>query len=244
MRVVTIVCLLLTNACFSQNLQADFMVGVAGYSGDLTQKAISFKTVGPAVSANIKYPLYMNYLLLRGGFAYGFIRGNDKNNALDAYKERNLNFKSSILEGSVCLELNLLNPDDYIGFPYVFGGVGLFHFNPTTKDKDGKKVRLWDLGTEGQGLITYPDKKMYSLTQVCLPFGGGWKYKLTDDISIEYELGGRLLFTDYLDDVSGSYANPQVLSAARGATGRRIGLSRQFAQRSDRRWPERQLQKE
>jgi hypothetical protein len=136
---------------------------------------------------------------------------------LTTYKLRNLNFKSNILEGNLCLEFNLLDPEDYLGLPYVFGGVGVFHFNPYTKDANNVKTYLQPLGTEGQGLSAYPNKKMYSLTQLCLPFGGGWKQRINDVVEIDYELGARLLFTDYLDDVSTTYADPQQLLIGRGA---------------------------
>ena len=66
-------------------------------------------------------------------------------------------------------------------------------------------------------MAAYPDKKMYSLTQVCIPFGGGVKFKLNDQIDLALEFGERLLFTDYLDDVSTTYADPKVLLNARGA---------------------------
>ena len=193
------------------------MLGVASYSGDLTKEYFSPKTLGPAISANIKYPVMGNFLYLRAGLAYGIISGDDKHNdPPSTYLARNLNFKSHIIEGSICLEANVLNPEEYYSYPYFFGGIGLFHFNPYTRDSDDKKIHLWDLGTEGQGLAPYPDKKMYSLTQVCFPFGGGWKYKINNQIDVVFELGGRLLFTDHLDDVSGVYADPQVLLNARG----------------------------
>jgi hypothetical protein len=43
------------------------------------------------------------------------------------------------------------------------------------------------------------------------------KFKLNDQIDLALEFGERLLFTDYLDDVSTTYADPKVLLNARGA---------------------------
>ena len=215
MKFLSVALILVANSCFSQ-VQGDVMLGVAGYNGDLTKSMVTFKSLRPAISLGLKFPIYGNFVFLRTGISYGLISGDDKNNNTTSLSDRNLNFNSQILEGSLCAEVNLLDPNEFYGYPYLFAGVGLFHFNPYTKDKDNKKVFLWDLGTEGQGLAAYPDKKMYSLTQVCLPFGGGWKYKLNSYLDIGLELGGRLLFTDYLDDVSTTYANPQVLLDARG----------------------------
>jgi hypothetical protein len=59
------------------------------------------------------------------------------------------------------------------------------------------------LSTEGQGI--YPDKKPYSLWQPTIPFGGGVKFAITENLRIGFEIGLRKLFTDYLDDVSTSY---------------------------------------
>jgi hypothetical protein len=66
---------------------------------------------------------------------------------------------------------------------------------------------------------------MYKLTQFAIPFGAGVKLRLTDNIIVSYELGMRKLFTDYLDDVSTSYADPALLSAARGTTAVQMAYS-------------------
>ncbi|MEO6722643.1 MAG: DUF6089 family protein [Ferruginibacter sp.] len=217
MKLFSIVLIFITNVCFSQEpIQGDIMLGVAGYNGDLTKSMVTFKSLKPAIAVGIKFPVYGNFVFLRTGIAFGWISGDDKNNKSPSLSDRNLNFTSKILEGSLSLEVNLLDPNQFYGYPYLFAGVGLFHFNPYTKDNGGKKVFLWDLGTEGQGLAAYPDRKMYSLTQVCLPFGGGWRFKLNDQVDIGLEVAGRVLFTDYLDDVSTTYAAPQVLLNARG----------------------------
>jgi hypothetical protein len=61
----------------------------------------------------------------------------------------------------------------------------------------------------------YPQKP-YSLTQLAIPFGGGIKYNISDKVGLAFEVGLRKLFTDYLDDVSGNYADPNELMAAKG----------------------------
>ena len=66
----------------------------------------------------------------------------------------------------------------YYFSPYVFTGISMFSFNPQAKHGD-TWFELQPLGTEGQGTIAYPDKKKYSLTQLCIPFGTGIKYDLS-----------------------------------------------------------------
>jgi hypothetical protein len=100
--------------------------------------------------------------------------------------------------------------------PYVFGGLAVYHFNPYILTTTGEKIFLKPLSTEGEGLSAYPDKKPYPLTQLALPFGGGVKYALTDNIRIGAEVGLRKLFTDYLDDISTDYVDENDLRAERG----------------------------
>ncbi|MEP7141531.1 MAG: DUF6089 family protein [Ferruginibacter sp.] len=206
----------IANSCFAQQWQAEVMAGVSGYSGDLTRRNLSFKTMGPAVNVNLKYILPGNYIVLRTGISYGRISANDKNNTDPRVNVRGLNFKSHILEGSLCAEFNLLEPENFYAFPYFFAGVGIFHFDPYTYDNNNNKTFLRSLGTEGQGLSEFPDRKMYSLTQFCIPFGAGWKFKIGEKYELIYEAGVRYLFTDYLDDVSKNYPDPQALQAERG----------------------------
>lgn len=135
-------------------------------------------------------------------------------------KQRNLDFKSNVWEAYGALEFFpiqylMRNNEDYDPRfrPYVFGGVGLFHFNPrgSLKDQNGNVTwhELQPLSTEGQGFTQYPDRKPYKLTQMNIPFGGGFKYILNDKVNVGLELLYRKTFTDYMDDVSTTYIDPQ-----------------------------------
>lgn len=216
MKFCTIIFLFIVNSCFAQQWQGEIMAGVTGYSGDLAKSSFVFTTMGPNIGVHIKYRFPNDYILLRAGISYGTIKADDKNNSDVTVSERNLNFKSAITEGNLILEVNILDPYEYIGLPYLFAGVGLFHFNPYTTDNSGQKTYLQPLGTEGQGLASYPNRKPYSLTQVCLPFGLGWKQKINEKYEIAFELGFRYTNTDYLDDVSRTYVDPAILLASRG----------------------------
>jgi len=99
--------------------------------------------------------------------------------------------------------------------PYVFAGVGGYHFNSYTT-YDSLKVYLQPLGTEGQDLPAYPNKKVYALTQFAIPLGIGLKYKISERVQIGVEFCSRFLFTDYLDDVSGTYPDENELFKGRG----------------------------
>lgn len=214
MKYCLILLLLIKTPCFAQSWDVEIMAGAAGYTGDLTENTITYRTLGPSAGINLKYNFNNDVIVLRGGITWGRVSGNDKYNNQADLKSRNLSFQTNIFEGSLCAEVNIFEPEFFSAYPYVFAGVGVFRFNPYTYDNNHVKQHLQPLGTEGQGLSSHPERKPYSLTQFCLPFGGGMKINLSKTCDLIYEISGRFLFTDYLDDVSTTYVNTQALLAA------------------------------
>lgn len=150
------------------------------------------------------------HIAFRYNLTYAQLRGDDAltENAWRHY--RNLSFKSPIVEASAMVEIGLSRfsgPYKKKMTPYIYGGVGGFWFNPQAY-YNGQWVALQPLGTEGQGLPAYPDKKKYSRLQACFPIGGGFRYLLDNDWVVGLEMACRFTTTDYIDDVSGTYANP------------------------------------
>jgi hypothetical protein len=139
------------------------------------------------------------------------IGADDKKNNSYLLKERNLNFQSIVWDVQTGFQFNLLNPAKIRLTPYVYAGAGIFHFNPYTTDRYGEKRFLHPLGTEGQQLST-PTKAPYKRLQMQLPFGGGFNFDVDTQISIKLDLTIRKIFTDYLDDVSGGYVDPDLLA--------------------------------
>jgi hypothetical protein len=131
--------------------------------------------------------------------------------------ERNLNFKSKITDFMLGVEIHPLyiinrNDEDKAPprfSPYLYGGVGFFSFKPQTT-LGGKTVDLQPLSTEGQGFAEYPDRKPYKLNQINIPFGAGIKYELSSTLNLRAEFIYRKLNTDYLDDVSTEYIDPNL----------------------------------
>ena len=154
------------------------------------------------------------HMLIRAEFTYGRISGNDADGARN--RSRNLNFTSSISEFSLGYEYLLLNLYNYKVSPYVFVGVAAFRFAPYAKDAAGNLNSLYELDTEGQGF--YKDRKKYKLTQLAIPFGGGFQWAISNNVRIGYVIGIRETFTDYLDDVSKTYVDRELLRTARGGT--------------------------
>ena len=202
---------------YSQRVHADIFGGIATYQGELQGKRFSIDQSHPAVGIGASYDI-SNKFIIRSGFTYGVVEGNDKNNnTAKSVELRNLNFKSALTEIHLGMEYNLFKLEGKSLTPYLFAGVAAFHFNPFTNDVSGNKVFLKPLSTEGQGLTEYPERKNYNLIQFAIPFGGGIKFKLSDEVQVGLEVGLRKLFTDYLDDVSGSYVDATILQAAKGS---------------------------
>ncbi len=155
---------------------------------------------------------------------YTYLEGRDnviRTHGVDELwrKQRNLDFKSNVWEVYGAVEFFPFqyihrNDDDYDPRfrPYIFGGVGAFHFNPkgTLTDPNGNVTwhDLQPLRTEGQGFPQYPDRKPYSLTKMNLPYGAGFKYIVSGNMNFGLELLYRKTFTDYIDDVSRLYIDP------------------------------------
>jgi hypothetical protein len=90
-------------------------------------------------------------------------------------------------------------------------GIGVFSFNPLAK-LNGNWIELQPLSTEGQGFAEYPNRKVYKLTQINFPVGGGLKYELSPRVNLRLEAISRILTTDYLDDLSTRYVNPALFA--------------------------------
>jgi hypothetical protein len=201
---------------YSQRIHADLYGGVSNYQGDLQAKRFTFNDAELGFGAGLSYDI-TPHLIVRGVASYLKVRGSDKPGvpAYDVFA-RNVNFQSRILEAQLAVEYNLFDIDERGYTPYGFAGIAAFHFSPYTFDSTGKKEYLRPYGTEGQGLPQYPDKKLYKNKQISIPFGGGIKFLLTENLQVGVEVGLRKLFTDYLDDVSGTYADSAILASARG----------------------------
>jgi len=200
---------------FTQNVHIGIAGGLSNYQGDLIDKYYVLKQTNGFIGVTVHYELN-DQLWLRGTYNFARVNGNDRYISKDDLKLRNLRFESIISEFSIAGEVYLFNMYEKRYSPYFFAGLAIFKFNPYTYDTADTKVYLKPLSTEGQGLSQYPNRKPYSLVQAAIPFGGGLKFAINDDLRVGFEIGIRKLFTDYLDDVSTSYVDENDLLTAKG----------------------------
>jgi hypothetical protein len=74
---------------------------------------------------------------------------------------------------------------------------------------------LRPLGTEGQGLIG-SGATVYGTRALSLPLGVGWRAHLGPWLTAQAEVQWTWVQSDYLDDVSGNYADTEAIRSARG----------------------------
>lgn len=197
---------------FGYEQQGEFGVtaGGAHYFGDLNNRA-AFNRPKPAFGVFYRKQ-FSNYISARISGHFAQLGYSDTYSKNEYQRLRNLSFNTNIYEIAVQGDFNFFKftPSDpaHSFTPYVTLGVGVFNFDPYAYYND-RKIFLRPLGTEGQNLPS-TGRKPYSTTALCVPFGAGIKYNLTQKINISFEVAHRFTFTDYIDDVSTTYVDPSL----------------------------------
>lgn len=212
MKQLIVICCCLPLVSFAQNFHFAAKFGIASYQGDLKAKKMSFSQPKLMGSVGARYDV-TEHLTARSYLSLGSLRADDKKGNA-AMQQRNLNFKTKLLDWELTAQYSLFSLNERWWSPYVFAGIGLYHFKPYTQNAAGDKTFLQPLSTEGQGFAA--GVKDYKLTQFSIPLGVGAQYSLNEDMRLGLEVGYRKLFTDYLDDVSTVYADQAALQTARG----------------------------
>ena len=222
MRKITCFILLVLTTFFSYSQIKEFGIFAGGtyYIGDLNRVHATQQDF--ALGGIYKKDMPNNRVSLRFQLMYSQVKSSDYNSGISQQINRNLSFRSSVIEFGPVVEVDFFpfvpgqnNPEKgSYGTPYFFGGINYMRMNPKTK-YNGEWVELQPLGTEGQE-TSFNLQKKYSLNQIVIPFGIGVKVNLSHHSSLSFEYGMRKTFTDYLDDVSGLYPDLNKLQAESG----------------------------
>ena len=174
-------------------------VGVAYYMGDLVDGVdFAHLGLGPNLALGGMYRL-TEHVSVRSELRYYQVKGSQQ---YSRNAKNNLSFRTR-------------NPDFYVGAqgdlfafsrqaranPYLFAGVGTTFLNPKA-NLEGTWYSLPPLTTEGV---------KYSRAPLLVVAGIGVTYHLTDRWGLGLELCNNFLNSDYLDDVSGFYPDPDAL---------------------------------
>ncbi len=188
-----------------KNTEYGFGLGGSNYYGDINQIQ-QFDYARYSGMAFFKYN-FNPYISLKAMASYGKIGGNDKFNKTTFEKSRNLSFENDIFELGALAEFNFLHyePGDFDArsTPYILLGFGVFKHDPYTTYA-GKKYFLKPLGTEGQNLPAFSNRK-YSRINADFITGLGYKFWMKGAMTMGFEASYRFTATDYLDDVSTTY---------------------------------------
>lgn len=225
--------------------EATFGIGTTNFFGELGGADqigrnflfdYDFKANRPVANIGLRYQV-CEFAAVKSNLFVGLLKGDDKYTAEPIRNNRNLSFRSPIVEFSTQVEVSFLKdkgknffkaPWIYKNgrvkvkkgkkngvwdiYPYGFVGIGVFYFNPKAQ-YNGKWTALQPLGTEGQGLNGTDKYKKIGLS---IPYGLGLKYKLNNSLTVSLDVGIRKTFTDYIDDVSGNYFDKSELDKSYG----------------------------
>lgn len=220
--------------------EAVFGTGMSDFLGELGGRDaigrdyfydLEYKSIRPLFTGGLRYRARQNHYI-NAMLTYGWVSGDDKLTKEYFRNNRNLHFRSPIVELSAYYAIGI--GKEQVGRRYRLGvkrsrmsryltinlypwaGISVFYFNPKAKDPiDEHWYPLQPMGTEGQGIVK--TRRPYSRVQFAIPYGIGFKYALDKRWLIAVEYGIRKTFTDYIDDVSTTYFDNTELKIRKGA---------------------------
>jgi hypothetical protein len=226
-------------------LGATNFLGDLGGADDVGSQGISgfrdfdFAATRPAFTIGHRYFLYEN-LTMTNSLSMGYLYGHDRFTEEPFRSNRNIHFRSPIIELSGTADLYVVRFQKVgakyravtraragrgtLTSGYLFAGVAGFYYNPQgyfdAADYNGVVAQedlpangwynLRPLNTEGQGF--FPTRKNYSPVAFAIPFGIGATIQLDNEIALGFRYGFRKTFTDYIDDVSTTYVDPAIFN--------------------------------
>lgn len=189
--------------------------GAEGIGRDYSLKDIDWPSTGIAFWLGYRQRFHP-YFATTTSLCVFNLKADDKYSEEQARYNRNLHFRSLGIEVQQRLEFIFAANEKFgstFNLPgnytkknrsqqyYVFGGLGLCYFNPKAQNEDGEWTALRPLRTENQ------DKKYLPVT-LTMPMGIGFRMGVSRMWRVGVELAYVKTFSDYMDDVSTVYADP------------------------------------
>jgi len=205
-----------------------FGLGATQFNGDLgggatagidySMKDIDWPSTGINAMIGFRYRFHPSFATTTK-LSYFTLKGDDKFSEESIRNARNLNFKTGVFELQQRIEWIAFSVEKFsptYTLPgkakgknknqqyYLFTGLGAAYFNPKA-EYNGKWYELRKLRTEGQA-------KPYSPITMTIPMGLGLRFGLGTSWRFGIEASYVKTFSDYIDDVSTVYADPNSFS--------------------------------
>jgi OmpA-OmpF porin, OOP family len=187
-------------------LEVGLLGGAIVYTGDAhCEKFLLKNGLSLAGGAFLRYYL-SDRISLRANMLGGQIKGDDRNYPGIEHGTRNFKFTSNVFDAALMLDIEPWGAKRYsrgtfrrIFSPYLSIGAGFVNTKPTTDYNEANNPLL--------ATQIAADKANTKFTHFSIPFGLGWRYDLSERLTIGAEAFYRIPFTDYLDGISKS-GNP------------------------------------
>ncbi|WP_031530809.1 outer membrane beta-barrel protein [Dyadobacter crusticola] len=173
--------------------------GVAYYMGDL-RDGVSMKHLGlgPAISIGALYRL-TEHLSARGELRFYGVAADQQ---YSKNFQNNLSFKTFNPDLNIGIKADLFSFNRQARVnPYLLGGIGFTLLNPKA-EIDGTWQKLAPLRTEGV---------KYTRLPLVFTAGIGVSFRVAERFDLGLEICNNFVNSDYLDDVSTVYPNPDLL---------------------------------
>ena len=212
-------------------LSAGFVLGGSNYLGEIGGKFdpraslldADIITTSPTIGGFLRYAAN-DRVRISGEVNYVHIRQADKNAEDPARQARNLNFRNRMVEFGFRTDFTVFHVDDRstnrnFAKPgklfikgYVFtGAYGVLH-NPQAQITHDPNNEWEDRWYDLRPLRTENQVEEYASLIAAIPMGLGIEFGMGYGWVLGFEGSWRSTFTDYLDDISGMYGNPDFLS--------------------------------
>jgi hypothetical protein len=199
---------------FKPHSSVSFGAGSSNYIGDLVPAGGLFSVASQTMrwNAGLQYTRHLSrhfsgniqvsYIRIAGDDNYFSSTGVFEGNYL-----RNLHFRNDLKELSVSAVYEPMGNAENLSkrpllSPYLYVGVAGFTHNPVARQIIVPSITAPTLGSwvDLQGENT--EGAEYSLVNLSIPFGFGFRYKLAAQLDLGFDFGYRVSLSDYLDDVS------------------------------------------
>lgn len=185
----------------------DVELGITGgttiYVGDLSGSLTEYSTKDLGYTAGFFLRNNFNkHIGYRIGLSLSHLKANELNRRVP--NPRGLNFNNDLKQAYLLGEWRLVNfsfsDEKIVISPFIAGGGMVQLSDPHYRDVTYGNIPLRKLGTEGQGIVGYPN--YYTSYLFSLPVGAGLSVMIKKRLTLTAEIIGNRVFGDYIDDVS------------------------------------------